>query len=73
MPGKGRGLMRVQAEAPTVLVIKSGAETLARLPVEPGPWSELAFDVPHAIAEVEVASEGAAFTSFHYWFAAGAP
>jgi hypothetical protein len=49
-----------------------GREVLSQT-LETGPWTEVAFDGPEALAgehtRVEVIADGAAFTSFHWWFA----
>jgi hypothetical protein len=67
------GIARVQATAPTTLRIAIDGKAIAEVPVEPGPWTEVVFDVPDDARgdhkRVEVNAAGATFTSFHYWFA----
>lgn len=72
--GDVTGVARVEAATSSELRVRIGGEDVARLAIEPGPWAELAFEVPPDArgerAEVEVVAD-APFTSFHWWF--GAP
>lgn len=72
-PGaRTRGIARVQADAPTTLVVRAaGTEILTTLVDDPL-WTEIVFDVPAeltaASTPIEVSAQGGAFTSFHYFF-----
>ncbi|MBX3206704.1 MAG: hypothetical protein KF764_16665 [Labilithrix sp.] len=66
------GIARVESAAPTALRVSVAGKEIARVEVPEGPWNEVSFGVPedargeHSV--VEVIADGAAFTSFHYWF-----
>ena len=65
------GLGRVKTAVGLVLHVQvDGREVLSQT-LEPGPWTEVAFDVPaelaHPRTKIEVIADGAAFTSFHWW------
>lgn len=66
------GIARVQANAATTLRIAIDGKPVAQPTVEPGPWTEIVFDIPEDVRgehkRVEVNAAGATFTSFHYWF-----
>ncbi|MDB4944908.1 MAG: hypothetical protein JWP97_4442 [Labilithrix sp.] len=66
-----RALARVEASglASTIQLRVDGRDAGTRT-VEPGPWSEIAFDVPAGAgdAAVEVTAEGGPFSSYHWWF-----
>ena len=71
----GAGLMRVLVsnESAATLKIAIGATTLATVPVEPGEWIEIPFEIPDSLRNSKTALDVTAeapFTSFHYWFGA---
>ncbi len=70
--GKLVGVARIETTSPTTLRVSIGGKTIARIDVLEGPWDEVSFDVPDDVrgerVTIEVSAEGAAFTSFHYWF-----
>jgi heme exporter protein D len=68
LSSRGRGVARVQSQVPVQLRVMGDGDTLTVLALEPGAWTELAFDVPRPVRQIEVSSEGGPFTSFHYWF-----
>jgi hypothetical protein len=74
LPAEGTlvGIARVESTAPTALRVSVSGKEIARVAVEDGPWSEIAFDIPSDArgdrVSVEVSAEGPTFASFHYWF-----
>jgi len=77
LPAEGPlvGIARVEADIDTALEVRIAGRTIATVPVAPGPWVEVSFEIPPDArgrdkTTIEVTAE-AAFTSFHYWF--GAP
>lgn len=76
LPAEGRlvGVARVEARARVTLAVRAAGQEAGRVVVEPGPFREVAFEIPKgargARVEVEVTAD-APFASYHYWF--GAP
>ncbi len=72
LEGASRGIARLRANAPLTLRVTVGTTEIATLTVEPGPWTELRFDLPvesrTRAARVTITAEGGTFDSFHYWF-----
>jgi hypothetical protein len=66
-----RAIARVETSVRAVLRVHSGSGE-ARVPVEGPLWTEVAIDLPARAGDareaIEVDAEGAAFTSFHWWF-----
>jgi hypothetical protein len=68
------GIARIELGAePATLHIRVGGVERPPIDVEPGPWTEVVFDLPEADdtrgsrVELEMTAS-APFTSFHYWF-----
>jgi hypothetical protein len=66
-PGAAHLVARVETHATTGLSLRVNGQPVGRAVVEAGPWTEVVFDLPAGAREIEVSSDGAAFTSFHYW------
>lgn len=69
-------IARVATTTKTTLRLFREDREIAHAEVEPGPWTEVAFELPKGAADptstsdLEVRAESGAFTSFHWWFAA---
>ena len=65
------GLGRVKVPVGITLHILVERREMPTVALEPGTWTEVAFDVPAELASeqthVEVIADGTAFTSFHWW------
>ena len=67
------GLGRVKGAAGLTLHVLVDHREMLSQRLEPGPWTEIAFDIPAELASestgIEVIADGATFTSFHWWVA----
>ena len=61
-----RGIARIQSLVPLTLRITNRSGEIASLAVVPGPWTEVAFDVPAGTSTLDITADGP-FASFHYW------